>query len=273
LIVIPRPIVLSSSTAASLAYPRIMWQNLARSDSIDSNDVTVSSETDEGPRDMPLLPDTATYWLPSALPATWQVDLGAQYDIDYVGLIHTLGTSRCAAKPETSPDASSWNSLGEETMPSDNNPLVFLSAIRSARYLRLTFAGTTAPRIAVVYVGLSLAMEMQIVDPFSPISMSRETIKKTSLSRGGQFLGQGVRSNGVTGSPSFKYLTTAWVRSTFIPFCNSAAQGLPYFWAWNPASYPQDVGYCWADKDIVPQYSAMRDLMDVNWTHRGVGKA
>lgn len=162
-------------------------------------------------------------------------------------------------------------------MPADNYPLVFLNSIRSARFLRLTFTGAAAPRIAVVYVGLSLAMEMQIVDPFAPISMARETIKKTSLSRGGQFLGQAVRSNGVTGNPSFKYLTTSWVRASFMPFARSAAQGFPYFWAWNPLSYPQDVGYVWSDKDIVPQYSAMRntdvELMDVSWAIRGVGQA
>lgn len=274
MIVVARPIVLSSSAAAaSLAYPRIMWQNFARSDSIDATDVTVSGETEEGPRDAPLLPNTDTFWLPPSLPATYQIDLGVQRDIDSCSLIHTLGTSRCSVKPETSPDGSVWTALGAETMPANNWPLVFLGTLRSAKYLRLSFAGTTAPRIAVIYVGKSLAMEMQIVDPFAPINFARETVKKTSLSRGGQYLGTGVRKNGVTGSVAFKYLTTAWVRSDFIPFTLSAAMGNPYFWAWNPLSYPNDVGYVWTEEDIVPKYSAMRDLMDVGWNMRGVGEA
>ena len=271
MIVVSRPLVLSPAAAAvSLVNPRIGWQNRARNDAIDATKVTVSSEAAEGPRDAPLRPDTAEYWLPASLPATWLVDLVFQYDVDYVGLVHTLGSSRCAVLAETSQDASVWTPIAAETMPATDAPLMLLGTLRSARYLRLTFTGAVPPRIAAVYVGQALAMMRAIAGGYKPITMSRETVLVRSLSRGGQFLGQGFRRNGVQGSAAFKYLDAAWVRANFDPFSKSARQ-YPYFMAWNPQSFPNEVAYVWTDADIVPGYTGVIDQMDVSWSMQGVG--
>lgn len=226
---------------------------------------------------MPLQPDTATYWEPTALPATWQIDLGATRSVDYVGIAgHTIGSSGCTVEVETSlgdfigsPPVQVWTDLSTGIMPADDAPLLFLDDSRVARYVRLTITGgAVMPRIAVIYAGEILAMEREIEAPYTPMNLSRQTVLHRSLSKGGQFLGQGFRRNGVTGSAKFRHLDPDWYRSEFDPFVEHA-RNLPFFFAWYPEQYTSEVAFAWADKDIVPSYSGVRDLMQVQWSMVG----
>jgi hypothetical protein len=241
--------------------------------------VTVSTEDADFPKDAPLRPDTAEAWAPTALPATWQVDLGAARDIDYIGIAgHTLGSSAVSVEPETSLDAAAWVPLSIDTLPTNDSPIMFLDDSRSARHIRLTLTGgSVMPQIAVVYIGAVLTMEREIEAPFTPINLSRQTVLHRSLSRGGQFLGQGFRRNGVTGSARFQYLSPDFYRDEFDPFVEHA-RSLPYFFGWNPADYPEECAYVWSDRDIAPSYQAVKDVNDVNfmtvqWPMAGIGNA
>ena len=99
MIIAGRIFVLTEPEAAAtpLTNARIGYRNYARSDLISAANITVSSEDEKGPRDAPLEPDTAEYWQPTSLPATWRLDLGRLVEVDYVGIAaHTLGTERVA---------------------------------------------------------------------------------------------------------------------------------------------------------------------------------
>lgn len=462
-----------------LRNPRFCWQTYTFD--LSASNVVVSSEVAGGPRDAPLRPDTAAYWQPSALPATWVLDLGALSDVDYVGIAgHTIGSTassvgvylgetsdfaarvtlpgvagnyasspdsvantitgdieirmklslpswtpglnislvdksngsfnyrlimtaanvlrldvevggsllipactvatgfaagstnwikatRSAATGNTnfysSSDGITWNQMGAanvastagniqtftfplsigsgvgmlsgvvyyadirnaigatvpvatfdpsagvtdgtsfvsgtgetwtinrsggtparlinprfggaDVAPVDDSPIVFLDAQRSARYLQVSLAGAgaTMPKIAVVYVGKALAMTQE-VEPsgFTPVNMARQTVLKRSMSRGGQFLGQGYRRNGVAGQVAFKYLDPEWYRAYFEPFAKSARR-YPYFYIWWPEHYPTEVAYVWSDKDIVGKYQGQREWMQVGFNMQGIGNA
>jgi hypothetical protein len=275
MIVAGRPLVLSAAASTvSLANSRILWENRARFDVVDATNVTVSGETDAGPRDAPLRPDTAEYWEAPSLPATWQVDLLRSYRLDTVGLVHTLGSSRSSVLAETSPDATTWTQIVADMMPATDAPLMLMSTtVREARYLRLTFSGSTGsvpPAIAVVYVGESLAMEKPLSGGYAPIDTSRESVLRRQLSRGGQFLGQSFQRHGVTGTATYKHLTRAWVRESFDPFVKSARL-YPYFFAANPENFPEEVAYVWAGEDIRPVYMNQLTDQEVSWPLIGIG--
>jgi len=475
---------LLSAAAPSLRYPRIGYQTWTFER--DALSVVVSSEAPGAPRDAPLTPDTGTYWQPSALPATWVVDLGAVVDIDYVGLAGgTLGSSGAAVsvsagadndfdarlslpgiagnygstpdstalditgdidvrvklaamdwtpaadaylinknglttaggyylrllttgvlqlgwstgaaavtadstvptgvtdgamkwvratldinngaggydvKFYTSDDGVAWAQLGStvtggaptsignsssqlavgmsfdastgpftgnvyyadvrsgldgfvvakfdpsegltdgtsiasgsgETWtihasgatparlinwrfggavaPADDAPILFLDTQRSARFLQLSVSGgAVMPKISVVYAGKALAM-MREADGsgFAPVNLSRNTVLSRTLSRGGQFLGQGFRRHGVSSMVNFRHLDPDWYRSSFDPFVKSARR-YPYFFAWWPEAYPGEVSFVWTDKDISGKYMGQREWMQVGWNMQGVG--
>jgi hypothetical protein len=269
MIIYPPALVLSVSTP--LTKPRIGWQTHTRTAVI--GDVTVSTEAADGPRDAPLRPDTFEYWLPTAMPATWTINLGAMKDVDYVGIAsHQCGSLGVTVRIDTSPDGTVWTQFASNVLPSDDGPLLFLDALRSVRFVKLTLTGATSPRIAAIYTGVILAMAKAVTGGFKPIPLARQSTLKQSMSRGGQFLGQSFQRNGIATDANFTQLPAAWVRQYFDPFSKSARL-YPYFFAWNPQQAPLEVGYVWTRSDIVPAYSGNLDLMDVRWPMEGIGLA
>jgi hypothetical protein len=276
MIIYPALLLSSPVGGVSMRYPRIGYQTYLRD--LDISDVTVSTETAAGPRDSPLREDTAEYWEPSAIPATWEVDLGALNDVDYIGIAgHTIGSTGCSILIETSdgstagsPAEQVWTTFASDIAPGDDAPLMFLDDTTSCRYIRLTLDNGTAPKISSIYAGEVLAMEHGVAGGFTPSTYSRETVLHQSLSRGGQFLGQSYQRHGVTGRPSFIGLDPDWYRENFDPFVKQARK-YPYFFAWNPEDFPLEIAYAWSDKDIVPAYMGVEQYMQVSWSFRGIG--
>lgn len=267
------PVILAQqyilNAAVNADNPRIGYQTYARDRA--AADVTVSTETATGPKDAPLRPDNYEAWIPSALPGTWKVDLGQARNVNYVGVV---GENMEDILIEYSLNDSTWNTFSNQTTPGDDTPLLFLDDEVSGRYWRLTAAATSSPapetKIYSVYIGQVLALQRGIYGGHSPGVYSRDTVLNANMSRGGLFLGQQVRRQGVQTSVSLSNLTAAWYRANFDPFVQ-AARRFPYFFAWKPVSYPTEVMYGWTDQNIKPQNMGVRDLMAVQFNIRGVG--
>lgn len=269
------------SSSSTLRYPRICYET--RTLGLLASSVTVSSEDVDGPKDAPLRPDTEEYWEPTSLPASWQVNLGSQASVDYVGIAgHTLGSTGCSVIAEVSTGAAGspandliWVTLGSAS-PTDDFPILFLDAANAnVRHLRLRITGSSPafiPRIAVIYVGSMLTFErgVGIAGGFSPPNLSRETTMMETLSNNGNFLGQSYKRKGVRASMTVRGMTPSWYRSTFDPFVKHARR-YPYFLAWNPLDYSYDVVYGWTSKDIMPNFMGEDPYMQVNWEIRGTG--
>jgi hypothetical protein len=270
MITVSKPLLLAAPDAAqSLEFPRIGWDTITR-DLLPSA-VSASSDTQTGPADAVLRDDTAEYWLPNTLPATLTIDFGRLEDVDYVGVAgHTLGSSACSLKLETSMDGVTFAQFGLDYVAADDSAQMFLDTVRQARLLRLSVSGAAAPKIAVVYVGKVLVMEKRVTGGYVPITMARNTVKRNQVSRGGQFVSTSIRRMGVDGTATFEHLSSSFVRNSFDPFVKSA-RTFPYFFAWNPLTFPLEVAYCWTDKDIRPAYEGIIDLMRVSWNMQGLG--
>ena len=273
MIVVPQAYLLSATLTTPLTHPRILWRN--RLADLLPSAITVSGETASGPRDAPTRPNTDEYWEPPSLPAWILFDMGSSYTINGVGLVHNFGTSRTAVKVEvgTDPGFAADATFGAELMPDDDSALLFLDDDVIGRYLRIGLTGSGAPKMSVAYAGDVLAMEKAVSGPYKPISMARRTIGSSRKSRGGQFLGQGMRSHGLESEIAFKNLSGPWVRANFNAF-SKHARSLPYFLAWNPANLPREAAYCWQEEgkeDIVPVHNGNGLDMDVSWPMVALG--
>lgn len=162
--------------------------------------------------------------------------------------------------------------FSDSHVPTDDSAIVCLDTPRSARYVRLNISGSgDVPRIAVIYVGEVLATETAILGSgHTPPNLSRQTELHRSLSRGGQFLGQTYRRNGLTGSVSLQYLDPDWYRTDFDPFVEHARR-YPYFLGWRPDTHPAEVVYAWTPDDIVPSYMGILNLMQVSFALQAIG--
>lgn len=260
-------------TETGLEKPRIGWQTYTRNPNGSPSTsvvVTVSGESSDGPKDAPLRPETHEAWVPPSVPATWKIDLGSSQQIDYAGIGgHTLGSAGATVLLETSLDDSAYTTFAASLAPADDAGIMFLDTQRAARYCRFTVTGAVA-RCAVFNLGLVLKMVKSVSGPYAPISMARKTENQFTMSKGGNFLGSAFRRHGLEGSIAFKNLPAAWVRSNFNAF-SKWARGEPYFLAWNPLEFPLEAAYVWSEKDIVPKYNGLLDLMDASWEMVGKG--
>jgi len=264
-------VLLASGAAVPLGNARIGYQTWLRG--LPAGNVVASTTRADSAADAPLRPDTAEFWAPTALPATWEVDLGALRDFDYVGIAgHSLGSCGCTLNVASRAIASdAWTTFGTDVLLTEDGPLMALDALRTHRYLRLSISGgTLMPVIASIYAGIALAMERPIYGGVSPITLSRATVLARSLSNGGQFLGQGFRRHGVESSATFRHLSASWYRANFDPFVRSARR-FPFFFAWRPATYSKEVAYAWCGNDIHPENMGVNSLMSVSFSMQGIG--
>src|SRR5690625_2944541 len=231
-------LVLSSSTAVPLTHARIGYRSILRPDN-----VTASSAHPDHPAANAATVNTYQFWQPASLPATLTVDAGEAVEVDYLGIArHTL--HGCAVSLQSSEDGSAW--VTRIDIAPENKALMLLIEPTVARYWRLRIEGSGTPEVGVVFIGKALAMQRMIYGGHSPITLSRQTTIRPSKSDTGQFLGRTVIRRGVQTSASWRHLTADWYRQHFDPFVEYATQQQgPFFFAWRPESFPQEVAYVW----------------------------
>lgn len=235
------------------------------------DNVIASSETAGNPATDAVNVFTNEYWRPNALPASWTCDAGSGVDVDYFGIAgHTLGTFGCTVGFEYSADGLAWTSLFS-FIPENNNPIMVIFEVVTARHWRVVVSGGTGiPRLAVIYIGEMLQMQRPIYGGHRPISLNRETIYDNLMSDAGQFQARSVKRKGQSTEYAWQNLTALWYRQFFDPFVK-VARTRPFFIAWRPVTFPNEVGYVWTASDPKPSNMGTLDLMQVSLEVAGVG--
>lgn len=225
--------------------------------------VSASSEAAGFPADAAVNPLTSEQWRPEAVPATWECIPDTAEDADYMGIAgHNLATVSAVVSVEYTINGTDWVRL-REFAPVENTPLMFLFPSVTAVGWRLNIESSNGqPFIGVIYIGESLAMQRPIYGGHSPVTLSRVTDVFPVRSEAGQWIGRTIVRKGVSTEFSWNNLTAQWYRLFFDPFVK-AARTTPFFIAWRPAKYPQEVGYCWTTGDIKPSNQGVRDYMSV----------
>ena len=95
-------------------------------------------------------------------------------------------------------------------------------------------------------------MTRTIFGGHSPITLSAKTEYRNSVSETGQWLGRSIARQGTETEYSFTLVDDLWYRENFQPFVESAKTN-PFFIAWRPDLYPDEVAYVWTTEDIKPQ--------------------
>lgn len=247
-----------------LNHSRIGHQTFTR-----TGTATASSAQTLFPADAPLNEMTYEYWRPASMPASWVLDTGASNIVNYFGIAaHTLGSSGCVLTIASSPNNATWTTIDTLT-PADDSQIMFLFANVTARYYRLSIAGSTVPSVGVIYIGKTLDMLRPCYAGLTPISLSEDSVIRPNKSEGGQWLGRSVLRSGSSMKVSYSNLENAWVRTAFRAFMDDAIIH-PFFFAWRPDSYPDDVGYVWVGDNIKPSNQGVRDLMQVSLSMSGI---
>lgn len=250
MILLSSALVLSPEAATlSLNNPVILYRNL-----ITASDITATSEEDDYP--------ASNLANPLTFPdAGWRATSTAEQALEFTisdadgpsGLgfaEHNFGTAEIGVKVERYVDGD-WETLFDQ-MPASDAPLMFRFDQVSTAEMKVTLAsGNAAARAAVVVIGPALVVQRRIWLGHTPITMGITTETVNGISQAGDYLGTDVlgETNGTT--IDIKNLTPDWYRTYFDPFIR-AAKTSPFFFAWRPVDYPNEVGYCWLNGNPKP---------------------
>lgn len=200
----------------------------------------------------------------------WGVIFQEAKTINYCGIAaHTLADVGASVKVQYFDEG--WIDIaGAEVLPTDNRPILFLfEDILDSSFRILISGGNEAPRIGVIQFGRTLTMQRGIYGGHTPITLSRDTVVRPNVSEAGQWLGRSIVRAGSSTEFSWQHLTAPWYRQNFEPFVEHA-RTKPFFIAWRPSQYPDEVGYVWTEQDIKPSNMGIINFMDVSMTVRGL---
>lgn len=192
--------------------------------------------------------------------------------VDYVGVArHNFSTAGVAVSVETQEGVGDpWVEVIPASIPANNNALIFQFESQTAYGVRLKLAaGTSAPEIAVMFVGKILTSTQRIYVGHSPMTLNRRVEVVSGMSESGNYLGRIVTGSNLTTSVSLTHLDPDWYRDNFDPFV-VAAQETPFFFGWRPYSYPDEVGFAWLTNDPQPSNMLPNGMMQVNLEMSGV---
>jgi hypothetical protein len=155
-----------------------------------------------------------------------------------------------AVTPASSP---SFVEVFSGLIPSDNRPLVLKFARDDYQSIRLKIipAGT-APRMAVMFVGLLLVMPNGIQPGFTPPSKGLENDRAANWSESGEFLGAIITGSRLLSAPQFTDIDPTLYDLDVAPFVLAANNGQPFFFVWSPIDHPDDTAFCWLASSAIP---------------------
>lgn len=241
---------------------RLCYKNV-----VSFNNVSATSETMEGPVTNLANPSTAFYWqASSSADQTITITLDDSSPIDYVGIArHNLYAIGAEIRIR-------FNGITVEDWQAASSAqallLLFESGNPSTIQIDIRNAGE-APRIAVLYVGESIALQRKIYVGHTPITYGRNRTVLAPISQSGEYLGEIELNRTVSTTVSIQNLTASWYRETLDDFF-AISPRVPCFWAWRPEKYPAEVSYCWVVGNPRPTNQRANGMMSVDWDFEGI---
>lgn len=271
MIIISEDLVLGVSEETNPNSPLIGYQNL-----LTINNVVVSSENP----DFPVVNLANVITAPIARweanddgPQTITVTVNSIEDIDYVAIArHNLGSTQ---RPIIIEGASTGEILVQETLLPDDAPAIFRFTPQSISTLNFSIgesnlgSGSDPASIAIMYIGKLLPLQRRIYVGHTPIKYGRSQNIINGKTEAGDFLGRIVISeqNGTT--VDLQNLTPSWYRSSLDPFIK-ASKEVPFFFAWRPGDYPNEVGFAWMTNDPQPSNQRPNGMMQISLQMTGI---
>lgn len=258
--VISSNLVLSSAIESGNAGV-MGFENIVTFDSI-----TCTTETLESPCTNMANAATAYTW-EAANTTTQTITIQSDgREIDYIGLArHNLAQPSLVVSIK-------YNGItvSPAQAVSSNQAILFLLNSASPTTIEIIIENaTTAPRIAVLYIGKALRLERNIYVGHTPITYGRDRKSINGLSENGQFLGEIVVRQSNTTNVSLDNLTPEWYRNELDPFF-AAVPRVPCFFAWRPEGYPTEVGYAWVEGESSMSNQRSNGMVQCSWAFRGI---
>lgn len=247
--------------------PLICYHNI-----VNAGILSASSSNDDFPVSNLANPATDLLWYgASAALTTVDIDNPNDETLNYVAIVgHNFKTAGISVKLQFD-TGSGFSDLTVAQIPNDDGPIIFrLQSIPNADTFRIHMAaGSAAPRMAVVYCGRAMVVQRRIYVGHTPINMGRSVAVVNGISQNGNYLGAVIVGEVFENSVEFQNMSPNWYRLVLDPFIK-VCKSTPFFFAWRPETYPDEVGYCWVTNDPQPENQRNNGMMSISISLRGI---
>lgn len=237
--------VIVTGRAVTGDKPVVAYRNL-----LESGVVTASSEAAGFEKENAFDGIGTDYWMPAAGGVNWiQATTPVSEDVDYVAIgRHTLGTESAECVIQHWNGAAWTNSCDPFTPVDDDVLLVLFDAVSNTQHrLHINCAGT--PRVGALSFGRRLTMEQGIFAGHAPEKLNRVNRVSGGRTEGGAFLPSNIVRSGVDSRISLSHLSASFVFAEVDPLMRHLEQRKPFFWAWRPLGFPDQVVWAKAVDD------------------------
>ena len=247
--------ILSDQVEFPLTTSRIGYENFGKNALWSSSGAQINYPVSALNNEM-----TVRRWRATTVVSWIQADYFGEQDVDYIGInAHNLSGKMLDIYFNGESAPSIEYSVGT------NEAIMILFDKEDVSSLRIEITGSDFAEIGVLFFGKVLEMPMPVdYNGLSPIQLSRKTKIMPRISDSGQFLSKTIINKGYEANFSWKYLDDSWYRTYFDPFVVLALTR-PFFIAWHPSSFPNEVVYGWIDEDISPSYMGVLDFFQVKF--------
>ena len=271
MIILAPSLIITPSFAYPNTYPVIGWHN-----QVVFGQVVADYAEAAYPASNLANPLTSKVWLSSSTAVQLVTVNGLDGETDYVAIArHNFGSTGATISVEaiTAEPGADWEVVFPGAVLADDAPvmLLFPAGYYASVRLRIVPNGI-APSAAVLYVGQILRMQRGVQPGFVPLRDAAVPDTVEGLSESGEFLGAIVNSQSRSTSVDFKALERDWYNANVRPFVIEGNRKRPFFFAWNPEQYPDDVGFCWfSSSNVRPNTAYMAGQVDLSIPMGGLG--
>jgi hypothetical protein len=252
---------------ATINNPIIGYDNI-----VELTNVLASSEDVDFPATNVANPATDLIWKAASIATvTFDVTNTNVDDIDYVGVVgHNFSSGGIAVKVQVD-TGSGYVDYTTAQIPADDGPIIFrLPVIMNAASVRLHMAsGSAIPQFAVMYVGRSVIVQRRLYVGHRPINMARSVAVVNGISQTGNYLGAVIVGEVRENSIDLSNMSPGWYRLVLDPFI-AVCKSTPFFFAWRPGDYSDEVGFCWVINDPQPENQRANGMMSISIDLRGI---
>ena len=273
-IVVSRAYAMSEVARQRANQPILGWMSYASFYTL-----SATSQTEAYPATNLANPSTANRWESDSTSEQFvTVMFGVEREVDYVGIArHNLGSGAATVSiegllfggdPENSAD---WFEIFEPLILPDDGPRIFrfVPEFLIGLRLRIVPAGNK-PRAAVLKVGKLTTVKWGLPPGHKPIKYARSVNRIGGRAESGDYLGSVIAGASLSTTIDLVFLEPDWYRTVLEPFRLACEDENPFFWAWAPARYPDEVGYCWVTNSPMPTIAHTNGMIEISFAIDGI---
>lgn len=225
------------SGATDTAKPMVLMENFFA-----LGTVTASTEATDAEAENAFDGNTFDFWQPTALPATFEVDMGSADTADCLAIAaHDLGTQSATLYLETF-NGSTWDIEATVTPTDDSTIMVLIPATLAQRW-RIRITGSTMPSIGHMALGSRIVFP-GIVGDYTPTHWAETVEVLGGNSQSGQFLPARHIRKGASTTVPLGRIDRSWWETNGQAFATFYNEMQSFFFAGWPSVLSDDVALC-----------------------------